>query len=172
MHPCLVIRHGAAEDQAASGLDADRALTAEGREVMAEVARGLAVTAPVPTVVLSSPFTRARETAGIVAQAFGDVHVEPLAALGAGATAADILAALAYRCDRPGGGFAVVGHEPDLGRFISYALAASARGFHSPRKGGASLLEFPATPRAGNATLDWAMEPRHLRAVGRQAAAG
>lgn len=169
MHPCLVIRHGTAEDHAASGLDADRALTAEGRLAMTDVARGLAVTAPRPAVILSSPFTRARETAEIVAQAFGGITIESLDALASGASAADILAVLAYRCEQPGGGFAVVGHEPDLGRFISYALAASARGFHSPRKGGASLLEFPATPRAGNATLDWVMEPRHLRAVGLQA---
>ncbi len=169
MHPCLVIRHGAAEDRAASGIDADRALTAEGQLAMTDVARGLVVTAPAPAVILSSPFTRARQTADIVAQAFGGTEVESLDALASGAAAADILAALARRCERPGGAFAVVGHEPDLGRFISYALAASARGFHSPRKGGASLLEFPATPRAGNATLDWVMEPRHLRAVGLQA---
>ncbi len=168
MHPCLVIRHGAAEDRAASGLDADRALTAEGRRAMADVARGLAATGPTPAVILSSPFTRAKETADIVAQAFGGVTVEPLDTLGSGASAADILAAVAHRCEQPGGCFAVVGHEPDLGRFISYALAASARGFHSPRKGGACLLEFPAMPRAGNATLDWVMEPRHLRAVGLQ----
>lgn len=169
MHPCLVIRHGAAKDRAASGLDADRALTAEGQTAMSDVARGLAVTAPVPAVILSSPLTRARETAAIVAQAFRGVAVEPLDELASGASAADILAALAHRCGKPGGAFAVVGHEPDLGRFISYALATSARGFHSPRKGGACLLEFPATPRAGNATLDWVMEPRHLRAVGVQA---
>ena len=169
MHPCLVIRHGAAEDRAPSGVDADRALTADGRAMMTDVVRGLAVTAPAPAVILSSPFKRALETADIVAQAFGGVPVEALDALGSGASAADILATLAHRCEQPGGGFAVVGHEPDLGRFISYALAASARGFHSPRKGGACLLEFPATPRAGNATLDWVMEPRHLRAVGLQA---
>lgn len=171
MHPCLVIRHGSAEDGAVSGLDKDRSLTAEGRAAMDEVARGLAVTAPAPTVILSSPFTRARETAQVVSQAFGGAAVESLDTLASGASAADILAALAHRCERPGGAFAVVGHEPDLGRFISYALAASARGFHSPRKGGASLLEFPAMPRAGNATLDWVMEPHHLRAVGLQAGA-
>lgn len=169
MHPCLVIRHGAAEDRAGSGLDADRVLTAEGRETMVDVAQGLAVTAATPGVILTSPLARAAETADIVAQAFGGIRVEHLDALASGASAADILAALAHRCEQPGGGFAVVGHEPDLGRFISYALAASARGFHSPRKGGACLLEFPATPRAGNATLDWVMEPRHLRAVGLQA---
>ncbi|MEF8833930.1 MAG: histidine phosphatase family protein [Halofilum sp. (in: g-proteobacteria)] len=171
MHPCLVIRHGAAEERAASGLDADRALTADGRDAMTDAARGLAVAAPAPDVVLTSPFTRAMETADVVARAFGGTAVEQLDALASGASAADILAALARRCELPGGGFAVVGHEPDLGRFISYALAASARGFHSPRKGGVCLLEFPATPRAGNATLDWIMEPRHLRAVGLQAAA-
>lgn len=171
MHPCLVIRHAAAEDVTASGADADRRLTDDGHRVMIDAARGLAVTAPAPGLILASPHVRARQTAEIVADAFGGVAVESVEALAAGASSADILAMLAHRCDRPGGGFAIVGHEPDLGRFTSYALAASARGFHSPRKGGVALLEFPATPRAGNATLEWILEPQHLRAVGLQSLA-
>lgn len=167
MHPCLVIRHGAAEDVARSGLDADRALTAEGHTAMAAAAAGLTASAAPPDLILTSPYTRARQTADIVARAFRVHEVEPVDALASGATGADILAALAQRCAGSSGSFAVVGHEPDLGRFVSYALAASARGFHSLRKGSACLLEFPAMPRAGNATLEWAMEPQHLSAVGR-----
>ena len=166
MHPCLVIRHGAAEDSAPSGLDADRPLTAEGHAAMTAAAIGLTASARAPDLILTSPFVRARQTAEIVAEAFQVHEVETVDVLASGATAADILAALAQRCASAGGSFAVVGHEPDLGRFVSYALAASTRGFHSLRKGSACLLEFPAMPRAGNATLEWAMEPQHLRAVG------
>jgi phosphohistidine phosphatase len=167
MHPCLVIRHGIAHDTAPSGRDEDRALNDRGRAALAESMPGLVAAARTPEVILTSPFLRARETADIVAAAFNGAPVEPLAALAAGARAGDMLATVACQCDRAGGAFALVGHEPDLGSFISYALAATARGFHSPRKGGVCLLEFPALPRAGNATLEWALEPEHLQAFGR-----
>lgn len=169
MHQCLVIRHGAAEESAVSGNDADRALTSAGIEQMRAVAAGLAAIGQPPAEVLTSPYRRARETGDIVAGAFGGVTVVEEATLASGATAADILVALAGRLDGNSGCLAVVGHEPDLGRFVSYALAATARSFVSLRKGGACLLEFPATPRAGNATLEWALDPDHLTAVGARA---
>lgn len=165
MHQCLVIRHGAAEESAVSGNDAERALTPAGVEQMRAVAAGLAAIGRAPAEVLTSPYRRARETGDIVAGAFGAVPVVEETTLASGASAADILVTLAGRLDGNSGSLAVVGHEPDLGRFVSYALAASARGFISLRKGSACLLEFPATPRAGNATLEWALDPEHLAAV-------
>lgn len=172
MHPCLVIRHGAAEDRAVSGDDADRALTAAGVEQMQAVAAGLAAVGQPPAEILTSPYRRARETGDIVAAALGGVPVLEEPALASGATAADILVALVNRLDGDSGGLAVVGHEPDLGRFVSYALAATARSFIALRKGGVCLLEFPATLRAGNATLEWALDPEHLAALGAHAPPG
>ena len=167
MHPCLVIRHGAAEEISGSGQDGARQLSSAGRDEVVEMARGLAHIGPRPGLILSSPLERARETAEILASAFGGCAVERHDQLSGGASPASILEALAERCTQPGTRFAIVGHEPDLGRFISYALAASARGFHAPRKASVCLLEFPMRPRAGNATLEWAMEPQHLAAIGR-----
>lgn len=164
MHPCLVIRHGVAEEGAAGG-DRERALTAAGRASMQRYAAGFASTAPRPGCILSSPYRRARETADIVAAAFGGVPVTEEPALGAGAAPADILGALVACCRGDRGAVALIGHEPDLGRFVSYALAATSRSFHSLRQGGGCLLEFPALPRAGNATLEWAVDPVHLEAL-------
>ena len=166
MHLCLVIRHGPAEESTDSGLDRERPLTAEGAAAMRRGAAGLAACTRAPEVILTSPYRRARETAEAVAEAFGGVPVREEPALAAGGTAADVLAALVACCRGDTGGFAIVGHEPDLGRFVSYALAASSRSFHALRKGGACLLEFPALPRAGNATLEWALDPVHLEAMG------
>lgn len=171
MHPCLVVRHGAAEGTPRTGLDSDRQLTRGGRDEVVAMARGAAVAAPRPSVILSSPYERALETARILADALGDVPVETLESLGSGASPVAILEALVERCTAADTAFAIVGHEPDLGRFISYALAASARGFHAPRKASVCLLEFPMLPRAGNATLEWAMEPQHLAAIGRESTA-
>jgi phosphohistidine phosphatase len=62
-----VMRHGPAQDRAASGYDADRALTPEGRELVARAARELGRRSGAGIVrVLASPLVRARETAELV----------------------------------------------------------------------------------------------------------
>ena len=61
------MRHGPAEDHAASGRDFDRALTASGRERVRDVARALVVGGEAPLVILTSPLVRALQTAEIVA---------------------------------------------------------------------------------------------------------
>lgn len=165
MHPCLVIRHGLAESDAPGGGDAERPLSAEGELEMEQIGVALAVLQPAPMAVLSSPYRRALQTAERVAAAFGGVAVERLDALAPGAAPGAVLDAVRAHCPGDRGGIALVGHEPDLGRFVSYALAGTSRSFCALRKGAACLLEFPAVPRAGNATLDWALEPGHLLAI-------
>lgn len=165
MHTCLVIRHGAAQESAPSGRDEDRALSSEGIAEIERIAVGLAaITRPVEAVV-ASPFRRARETGEIVAGALGNLPLYAEPALASGAEPETMLAAIAARFEGSRGGLAIVGHEPDLGRFISYALAGTTRSFHPLRKGAACLLELPALPRAGNASLEWALDPQHLRGL-------
>lgn len=163
MFRCLVLRHAAAEAQCASGLDADRALTAAGRADMDRAAGGMKQVLHTPDLIATSPYERARATAGIVADAFGGVPVEPLDLLAAGARPEDMLAWLGARKGRL---VVLVGHEPDLGRFVSLALAGVTRSFYPMHKGEACLIEFPAVPRAGNATLEWALEGSHLALIG------
>ena len=165
MHPCLVIRHGLAESDTGGGPDAGRPLSAEGAAEMEQIGAGLATLQRAPLVVLTSPYRRTVQTAERIAAAFGEVPVEPLEELAPGAAPGAILDAVSAHCPGDRGGVAVVGHEPDLGRFASYALAGSMRSFCALRKGAACLLEFPAVPRAGNATLEWALEPGHLLAI-------
>src|SRR5271155_3406021 len=62
-----IMRHGPAEDHAASGRDFDRALTASGRERVRDVARALVEGGEAPLVILTSPLVRALQTAEIVA---------------------------------------------------------------------------------------------------------
>ena len=73
-----VIRHGTAEDRAAT--DAERALTSRGRdEVAAAVERLAGLAGESPDCIVSSPLLRARQTAEIVARrvAFtGTVQIE------------------------------------------------------------------------------------------------
>ena len=62
-----IMRHGPAEDHAASGRDFDRALTSSGRDRVKDVARALLEADEAPHVILSSPLVRALQTAEIVA---------------------------------------------------------------------------------------------------------
>lgn len=165
MHPCLVMRHGTAVEHAPDQRHHDPGLTPEGAREIEQIGEGLAVLMRAPTLVISSPHRRAVETADRVAAAFGGVPVETVDELSSGALPDAILRVVAEYCPGDRSGIAVVGHEPDLGRFVSRALSASGRSFYSFRKGAACLLEFPAVPREGNATLEWALDPGHLIAV-------
>jgi phosphohistidine phosphatase len=66
-----LLRHGIAETSARSGRDADRVLTEEGREKVRGVVKRARAGGMWPTVILSSPFARALETAQIAAKALG-----------------------------------------------------------------------------------------------------
>ena len=66
-----LFRHGIAEASARSGRDADRALTDEGREKVRRVVRRAREGGMWPTVILSSPYARALETAEIAAKTLG-----------------------------------------------------------------------------------------------------
>lgn len=66
-----LLRHGAAQPNAASGRDADRELTPDGIASLRATlirARDLGVN---PSLILTSPYVRARQTAEIAAEIFG-----------------------------------------------------------------------------------------------------
>lgn len=63
----FIMRHGPAEDQSASGLDADRALTSAGRDRARNVGRLLLEEGEAPLTIVSSPLVRSLQTAEIVA---------------------------------------------------------------------------------------------------------
>lgn len=66
-----LLRHGIAEVATAGMRDADRDLTPEGRKKLRDVLQRAASAGVKPSLILSSPLKRARETAGIAAAVFG-----------------------------------------------------------------------------------------------------
>lgn len=114
-----VMRHGPAEDFAASGLDGDRALTESGRERVKLVARLLKESDEAPRTIISSPLVRALQTAEIVASEIGVAHVETSRDLAPGGNAHAFVMALA-RDDKKRA--MVVGHEPDLSTLVEALL--------------------------------------------------
>ncbi len=59
----------------------------------------------------------------------------------------------------------VIGHEPHLGQFISFALTGLRDSFIQLKKGGAVLLEFEHEVRPGRAKLVWSLRPKQLRSM-------
>lgn len=167
----LVVRHAIAESRevfARSGRsDRERPLSARGRRRFQRGARGLATLVDAPDVVVSSPLTRARQTADVLAAAFGDrprraqsdalvpgAHPRELAGwlqaeTGEGAEEDPLVAA--------------VGHEPHLSHLVSWLAAGSERSWIRVKKGSATLLHLPGRPGPGAATLLWSLAPRQLR---------
>ena len=169
----LVVRHGLAQDKAgfaATGAqDADRPLTGEGRRRFRQAARGLVELVPDLGVLATSPLLRAVETADLLARRYAKAGREPpttrLSALAPGKSTNLLLGWLADQPrDAP---VAVVGHEPHLGQFVSWALTGLRDSFVELKKGAACLLEFDDDVRAGRARLLWSLRPGQLRAVGR-----
>jgi phosphohistidine phosphatase len=165
----LVIRHGVAEERedfAATGKDDSlRPLTKEGRWKMERGAKALRQALPSLDVIATSPFTRAAQTAKIVAAAYDDVGVEQVDALTPESRPQDFLAWLRKR--DAGDRVAAVGHEPHLGMLVYWLLSGeSVAGRIAMKKGGACLLELDARSRAPKATLLWSLTPSIMRRLG------
>lgn len=156
----LLIRHAIAAPLGGKLVrDADRPLTAQGQRRFRPVAAGLVRVAPRPRAILSSPLLRARQTAELAAQAWGELRPEILPALTKGDEGA-IRRALAGFADTDT--IVLVGHEPWLSRLTGRLLGSrSGRGFRF-RKGGVALIEVHAGQPACGALL-WFIPPRVFR---------
>lgn len=159
----LIVRHAPAEDKARFAKtgkpDSARPLTPDGRKKMKKAARGLKRLLPKLDVIAASPFTRARQTAEILAGGYRRRRVVEFAELKPGGDPE----ALAARLKNLGKIAALVGHEPHLSGLTAYFMG----GGKAPlKKGGACLLEFPSVPAPSAATLIWSLPPKVLRVLG------
>lgn len=158
-----ILRHGEAEDQAETGGDGARRLTARGRERLRASAAGMRSSGLKFDGILTSPLVRAAETADIVAAAYAnDPSPQVLPALDGQVLPADAVAALtpfAHFSD-----LLLVGHEPQLSGIVSVLLSGSPDCVHVRlKKGGCLALQLPKRFEHGSAELRWMMTPRQLR---------
>lgn len=168
----LLIRHAPAEDRAAfarSGRpDCERPLTEQGRDKMRANARGLRELVAGLDVLATSPYTRAAETAAILADAFEGSVPTPLELLAPDGARDQLL-----RWLRRHGGprtIAMVGHEPWLSETLAWLLTGSPNPLCEFKKGGACLLEFRGPAGPGGGVLHWLLSPAVLRKIAKGAA--
>jgi phosphohistidine phosphatase len=164
----LIVRHGVAEDKEAFAKtgksDDERPLTDKGRKKMKRASRGLCTIVPQIGLLVSSPLTRARETAAFIAGVY-DIDVAEIA---------DVLRPEAsfeafVEWLRPHAGespVCVVGHEPHLSELATWLMSGAKESRMELSKGGACLLTFDGAPMKGGATLSWLLTSKQLEAIG------
>ena len=149
----LVVRHAEAVPQGTPGLtDADRPLTTEGERAFRAAARTIARLEGTPDVLLASPLLRARQTASLLATAWGDVEPTPEPVLAGGDV--DAIVDMLER-QRRDGRIALVGHEPTVSRLLMELLGVVSSDAMAMRAGTAALLELASPLRRRSARLVW-----------------
>lgn len=164
----LVIRHAIAEDRdafASTGRDdSERPLTSVGRNKMRRVVAGLRREVPAIDLLAASPYTRAMQTAELVAVAYGIDEIKKVDALVPDTPPEQFLIWVQRRSTART--VAIVGHEPHLGELVSWLMSGLSEARVEMKKGGACLIEFEGQPGAGIGVLRWLMTPGQLRDLG------
>src|SRR5262245_39350108 len=158
-----VIRHAVAEERGdAWPDDAKRPLSEDGTARMKKAARGLDRLGLTLDVVVTSPFTRTRQTAEIIAAAMNPkppiVAIESLAP---GGSYQEIITDLEKQSRRTR--IAIVGHEPGIGEFAARLIGSR----HSIefKKGAVCRIDVDAIPPSGPGELRWFMTTKILRSI-------
>ena len=121
-----IMRHGPAEDQAATGRDYDRKLTTSGR-ARTELAAHELGRWERPKRVVTSPLVRTVETAEVVIRALGlAFDLETRDELAPGGDALRLFGELATQGAKR---VIVIGHEPDVSSLTALLLPSWARSF-------------------------------------------
>jgi phosphohistidine phosphatase len=163
----LVLRHGLAGQHGdlkkIGRPDSERPLTEQGVKEVKKVVHDVGRIVDSIDVVLSSSFTRARETADILAEEFQVTRVLELRELKPHVAPSRLMRAL-QKMGRSRT-VAVVGHEPHLSRFISFALTGSSRPFFDIKKAGFAILEFQSRVDKKQAQVKCFIQPAQLKKI-------
>jgi phosphohistidine phosphatase len=154
----FLIRHAQAASLMEAGVieDANRPLTEAGKIQAKELATCFQRRKIQPSVLVTSPLLRARETAEhIVKDWHGapDIRIcEELAPGGKRRRLARFLRDLGAECA------ALVGHQPDLGEFAGWLIGSKKVQIDIP-KAGVAFIRCEDLPAKGEGTLEWLIGP-------------
>ncbi|HEV2110717.1 MAG TPA: histidine phosphatase family protein [Gammaproteobacteria bacterium] len=162
MKQVFVIRHAEAEDAVeaihAGRQDRERRLTESGKRDMRKGVAGLAELVEELPLVLTSPLTRAVQTAELLQAVFPKAELRRHAFLAPGSDPAALLKSIA---NRPGP-VALVGHEPDLSQWIGYMCTGTGRSVVRMKKASVCRLDMPDQPIPGEACIAWLLTLKQL----------
>jgi phosphohistidine phosphatase len=147
------LRHGIAEDQSPNGGDAARRLTEEGRKKLRGVLERAHSAGVNPSLILSSPYKRAVETAEIAAHGLGyEGKIVRVDCLMPGASPPELWAEIRARRDEPA--ILLAGHEPLFSATVAYLLG-SPRSMVEFRKGALARIDAASFGPEPRGVLQW-----------------
>ena len=160
-----LLRHGLAVEAGTPGhsTDAERPLTKEGVAKMKEIAEAMEELGCRFDLIISSPYSRARQTAEIVARKLNaSKHLDFSDALAPHASARELINLLEDRKPKPDSAL-LVGHEPNLSRLISLLVSGDQHLNVVLKKGGLARLSISSLKHGRCAELEWLLPPKVLR---------
>jgi len=158
-----ILRHAEAGKRLpAQARDAERSLTAEGKEELEDIARSLARLKLMPDHIVTSPLKRSRETATIVAKALkGRDKVEIWDELKPEGSKQELYKRLSKL--KPESNVLCIGHEPYLTQAINEMMGHQGASKIILRKCGLARLSIKAFAPKVDGELRWLLTPRLLK---------
>jgi phosphohistidine phosphatase len=153
-----LLRHGIAEDARPGQADAERALTTEGIKRLREILKRARTASVAPSLIVTSPYARARQTAELAAEILGySEELSPSARLTPMASPVETWAEVRALRGEPS--LLLVGHEPHMSGFTGFLLGTPE--LRVDFKKGAmvriDLMDLGVQPRG---VLKWMMAPK------------
>jgi len=153
-----ILRHGIAEDGQAGHPDAERALTPEGKKKLRNVLRTAARAGVAPSLILTSPYRRALETAQIAAEVLGyKGELLRTKALEPGSEPRAVWDEIRIHKDQTS--MMLAGHEPLFSRLTAYLLGCADLQVDF-KKGALACVEIDHFPAEPHGALRWLLTPK------------
>jgi len=148
-----ILRHGVAEEPLMGQPDAERALTPDGRKKLRNVLRTAAAAGVAPSLILTSPFKRALQTAQMAAEIL-EYKGELLRtkSLQPDSSPKAVWDEIRVHKDQPG--ILLAGHEPLFGRLAAYLLGSPNLQVDF-KKGAMICVEIERFPAEPHGVLRW-----------------
>jgi phosphohistidine phosphatase len=157
-----LLRHAVARDlEPGDREDADRPLTAEGREKTAMAAGAIECMEIAFDLILSSPYLRTRQTAEIIEERIECGRLEFTEALAPGGSF-QALVQLLQRWKPAPENVLLVGHEPFLSGFISLLVAGPSGFGVRMKKGALCKLTVTSLRHGRSAELQWLLTAKQM----------
>ena len=161
-----ILRHGIAVERRAGRADEKRALTEEGRAKLTQVLKRARAAKVAPTLILTSPYVRAVQTADLAAKLLGcKKKIVRTDALLPSASPEDVWREI--RGLRAESAILLAGHEPLLSQTASYLLGEE-RTIIELKKAALAAIEVGSAGKAPEGVLRWLITPKMAGSEGEE----
>lgn len=157
-----IMRHGIAQQRSPLVKESERKLIPKGKKKVLAVGNRLNQLKINFDLILTSPYTRAFETASILAQSLSP---QPKVLIEQMLEPAGSFDHLIEKINALGiSSCCLIGHEPDLGRLLSYLLCGNSAAFTVTfKKAAICSISFSSGVEKGKGTLLWLAHPKLLQ---------